>query len=288
MQYRRLIGWQCAAVALAGALQAPAHAHPGADLITRINAYRAAPGSCPGRVPQRLAPLQAEPALAKVRIGRGTILEVALEQVGYFAEHAEAISLSGPADEQAAMALLRPRYCMTLLNPRFSAIGANRTGDGWQLVLARPIQAIELGNWRDEGRAIVDAINRVRAAPRACGEAHFAPAPPLVWNEALGLAALGHSRNMAQFKYLKHKDTEGHEVGYRAGQAGYRWRSIAENIASGFNTVDDAVASWLGSPGHCANIMNPSVTETGAAYDINRARKPGTVYWTQVFGLPLR
>ena len=34
--------------------------------------------------------------------------------------------------------------------------------------------------------------------------------------------------------------------------------------------------------------MNPRLTETGAAYEINAARLPGTVYWTQVFALPLR
>ena len=290
MRYPKSSRWQCVAGALACALTttAQAQAGPGAQLVARINAYRAAPGHCPGRAPQDLAPLQSEAALARVQIGRGTILELALENVDYLAQHAEAISLSGPPNAQAAMALLQPRYCMTLLNPHFSAIGVTRAGDSWQVVLARPMQAIELGNWRDEGRAVLDAINLVRAAPRTCGEAHFPPAPPLAWNEELGLAALGHSRNMATFAYLKHKDTDGHEVGYRAEQAGYRWRSIAENIASGFNTVDQAVASWLDSPGHCANIMNPTVTETGAAYAINTARKPGTVYWTQVFGLPLQ
>jgi hypothetical protein len=35
---------------------------------------------------------------------------------------------------------------------------------------------------------------------------------------------------------------------------------------------------WLGSPGHCANIMNPDFTEMGGAvYE---------TYWTTVFGKP--
>lgn len=288
MQLLNLMKWQGAAGVVASLMLpcCPAQAAAGEQMITLINAYRSAPGRCPGRPLQKLAPLQAQAALARVRIGRGTFLELALEHVGYLSEHAEAISLSGPPDEQAAMALLVPRYCVTLLDPQFTAIGATRNGDGWQVVLARPVQPIELRDWRDEGHAILDAVNVVRSSPRTCGEAQFGPAGPLTWNPALGEAALVHSRDMATLKYFKHQDKEGREVGYRAEQGGYRWRSIAENIASGFNSANEAVASWLTSPGHCANIMSPNMLDMGAAYDINRARKPGTVYWTQVFGVP--
>jgi uncharacterized protein YkwD len=48
--------------------------------------------------------------------------------------------------------------------------------------------------------------------------------------------------------------------------------------------VKEVVAGWIDSPGHCANLMNPAFTEMGAGYEINRARLPGFVYWTQVFG----
>ena len=72
----------------------------------------------------------------------------------------------------------------------------------------------------------------------------------------------------------------------RATAAGYRWVRVGENIASGQRTVEDAVASWLDSPGHCANIMNPAFTEMGAAYAINPQSRNRTAYWTQVFGAP--
>jgi uncharacterized protein YkwD len=75
-------------------------------------------------------------------------------------------------------------------------------------------------------------------------------------------------------------------VGDRALQAGYRWRRIAENIAAGQESGDEAVAGWLASPGHCANIMNGRFTEMGAAYAIHNARESPRVYWTQVFGAP--
>ena len=61
---------------------------------------------------------------------------------------------------------------------------------------------------------------------------------------------------------------------------------MGENIAFGQHTPQQAVASWLDSPGHCANIMNARFTEMGAAYGIAAEKRSGIVYWTQVFGRP--
>ncbi|HCJ28080.1 MAG TPA: hypothetical protein DHV63_01935, partial [Pseudomonas sp.] len=58
-----------------------------------------------------------------------------------------------------------------------------------------------------------------------------------------------------------------------------------ENIAAGQGSAEQAVSSWLASPGHCQNIMNPGFTEMGAAYATN-PRSAATIYWTQVFGTP--
>lgn len=276
-----------ALAALAAFATPPAQAQNSDALVALINAYRAsAPRDCPLRPPQHLAPLAAEPALARVRIGRGTILEAALYSAGYPSEHAEAISLVGARDEQAAMDAIRVRYCSTLLNPQFTAVGAARVADGWQIVLARPSRQVRLGEWAVEGKAILEQVNAVRAAGRSCGGQQFEPAPPLAWSDTLGYAALAHSRDMVRMKKLTHEGKSGSMVADRAEAEGYRWRSIAENIASGFVTGGEALESWLMSPGHCANIMNPFLSEMGAAYDINTARKPGTVYWTQVFGTP--
>lgn len=91
---------------------------------------------------------------------------------------------------------------------------------------------------------------------------------------------------MAAHRHFAHTGTDGSEVGMRATRAGYRWRMIGENIAAGQNSAREAVASWIESPGHCANLMNPAFTEMGAGYGISRARMPGFAYWTQVFGMP--
>ena len=59
-----------------------------------------------------------------------------------------------------------------------------------------------------------------------------------------------------------------------------------ENIAAGSQmTPETAVAGWIRSPGHCANLMNPGFSEMGAAFAVD-ARSEMGVYWTQAFGAP--
>jgi uncharacterized protein YkwD len=55
---------------------------------------------------------------------------------------------------------------------------------------------------------------------------------------------------------------------------------VAENIAMGQRSSKEAVGDWMSSPGHRANILNPSHRRIGvAAY-----RTPsGTIYWCQQF-----
>lgn len=291
---RRALAVVCAGVAAgafaplpAAALPAPAY---GADqLVAMINAYRAAPGSCDSRAAAPLAPLQPHPALSRVRIGPATFIEHALETVGYAAEQAESVSVTGPEDAQAAMNVLRQQYCRALLNPRFSAVGSYRSGNEWTVVLARPappLPSLTFPDWRDAGKAILDEVNAARASARRCGNQHFPPAPPLSWNPALGQAALGHSRDMAARRYFSHTGKDGSKAAERAQRAGYQWLRVGENIAFGQNSPGEAVAGWLDSPGHCANIMNAGFTDMGAAYGIAAEQRAGIIYWTQVFGRP--
>ncbi|MES2758474.1 MAG: CAP domain-containing protein [Pseudomonadota bacterium] len=275
--------------AMLAAASVPAHAQQRDQLAALINAYRAAPASCDGRRASPAPPLAPHPALANVRVATGAFLDQVLERAGYPVARAEAISVSGPADARAAMAAIEQKYCRTLLSTDFSAVGASHSGDGWLIVLARPAgpaASTLLGDTRDVGKAILAGVNAARAAGQTCGEMQFAAAAPLAWNGALGDAALSHSVDMASQRFFKHQGKDGRLVGDRATQAGYRWRRIGENIASGLDSSDEAVAGWLSSPGHCANIMSPNFTEMGAAYAVDAARQNARVYWTQVFGAP--
>jgi len=133
-------------------------------------------------------------------------------------------------------------------------------------------------------RAILAATNRARASARTCGTQTFPAAPPLTSNAALDQAALAHSSEMAALRYFSHQGKDGSQVGDRATRAGYAWRHIGENIASGMRTPEEAVAGWVASPGHCANLMNAAFTSLGSGFSQTPAT--GIVFWTQVFGLP--
>jgi uncharacterized protein YkwD len=268
-----------AALLPARAMALPAHAPHAPNLAALVNAYRAAPGTCAGLPASPMPPLAVEAALSQIRIASGTFLEPALERAGYPVEHAEALFVSGATDAAEAMQVLREKYCARLLGGDISAIGTIRAADGWHVVLARP-ERRELPAPEGVGEQTLAAVNAARAAPRRCGDRHFDAAPPLRLNRALDAAALSHSEYRAQVRLFSHRQKNGSEVGDRARRAGYRWRTIGENIASGQRTAREAVEGWLDSPGHCANIMNAAFAEMGVGYAVNPAR--GTLYWTQV------
>jgi uncharacterized protein YkwD len=263
---------------------ASAHAQNDSRLVALINAYRAAPDACDGARPVPVRSLKSSPALGRVRIGPGAFPEYALERVGYDAAQVEVIYTRGAQDADDVMETIRQPYCRVLLNAAYSDIGASRQGDEWTIVLARPLLPITLPEQSVVGREILAAVNAARAVPRRCGERDFGAAAPLVWDDALGAAALAHSRDMAARRHFAHQGSDGSEVATRATRAGYSWKLIGENIAAGQPTAQEAVAGWIDSPGHCANLMNPTFTGMGAGYAISRAKMPGFVYWTQVFG----
>lgn len=258
------------------------------DLAKLINAYRAAPADCAGQQAPA-ARLQPHPALSAVRIRSGELLSWALEQQGYAAEHAEGIAITGPTDANAAMAAAVERYCGTLRTPSFRHLGVIRNGNAWQIVLAKPAPPPKpppppLPSLEDTGREALAAVNRARATSRMCGSVPYPPAPPLVLDAQLGRAALAHSRDMAFHAVLSHESSTGERVAARARAAGYGFSGIGENIAVGQRSVDEVIASWLASPGHCANIMQASFSAMGVAWatDTLRARP----YWTQVLARP--
>jgi uncharacterized protein YkwD len=57
-------------------------------------------------------------------------------------------------------------------------------------------------------------------------------------------------------------------------------RPVAENIAMGQPDSQQAVRSWMNSPGHRANILNPGHGRIGVAAYRTVA---GTIYWCQQF-----
>ncbi|QCI11875.1 CAP domain-containing protein [Pseudomonas putida] len=262
----------------------PAHASGERQLVAAINDYRAQPQRCEGRRVQTLAPLTLRSNLV-VPVGYGGGLREGLKAAGYQAVKVRAIRLIGAEDAEEAFAMLENDYCSALLDNQFADIGVSRVRSEWRVVLARPVLDAQLGDQRSASKALLAQVNAARAKPRLCGRQRFAAARPLTWNGALGTAAQRHSRAMANDNFFAHRDPDGDLPADRAWDAGYRGRQIGENIAAGQGSPSKAMAGWLASPGHCANLMNPMFTQVGAAFAEN-ARSDEGVYWTMVFGAP--
>ncbi|WP_166359703.1 CAP domain-containing protein [Pseudomonas akapageensis] len=265
-------------------LTSPAHARGERQLVDAINDYRAAPQRCEKRSARALTPLALKSKLA-LPIGDDGSLRETLKDSGYQAVSVRSIRVVGAEDADAAFDMLERRYCGALLDAQFADIGVSRDDDEWQVVLARPLIDGHMGDPRAAAKTLLAQVNAARARPRLCGRQRFAAARPLTWSAALGTAAQQHSRDMASDNYFAHEDPDGDMPADRAWGAGYRGRKIGENIAAGQGSPNQAMAGWLASPGHCANLMNPMFTQVGAAYAANSRSDKG-VYWTMVFGAP--
>ncbi|WP_313713785.1 CAP domain-containing protein [Pseudomonas sp.] len=262
----------------------PAQASGERQLLAAINDYRAQPQRCEGRRTLNATPLALKANLA-LPVGYAGRLREGLQATGYQAVKVRSIRLVGAQDAEQAFAMMRSDYCSALLDNQFADIGIRRARNDWQVVLARPVLDAQLGDERSASKALLMQVNAARAKPRLCGRQRFAAARPLTWSTALGTAAQRHSRAMANENFFAHRDPNGDLPADRAWDAGYRGRQIGENIAAGQGSPSKAMAGWLASPGHCANLMNPMFTQVGAAYVAN-ARSDEGVYWTMVFGAP--
>jgi uncharacterized protein YkwD len=260
----------------------PAQAGAERQLVEAINDYRAHPEDCARRPAQRLSPLALKSSLA-LPIGYGAGLRDRLKASGYQAVTVRSIRVVGAQDADEAFEMLQGDHCAALLDNQYADIGVTRSRSEWQVVLARPVLDSQVSDPRSVGKTLLAQVNAARAKPRLCGRQRFAAARPLAWNASLGAAAQGHSKAMAYGNYFSHRDPDGDTAADRARAAGFRGRQIGENIAAGQGSPNKAMAGWLASPGHCANLMNPMFTQVGAAYAMD-ARSDQGVYWTMMFG----
>lgn len=87
--------------------------------------------------------------------------------------------------------------------------------------------------------------------------------PALTIDPSLMNSARNHAQYMTLSRQLVHTN-----------------QPVAENIATGQASSDEAVNCWMNSPGHRANILNGSYRRIGAA----AYRTPeGQIFWCQQF-----
>jgi uncharacterized protein YkwD len=126
--------------------------------------------------------------------------------------------------------------------------------------VAAAVTAPDLASAR---QTILTETNAARAA---------AGLPALTEDAELDAIAQACSELQAANGVMAH--CEDYATKYPAG-----WTRAAENVASG-QSVADVVDAWLASPGHQANILDPSTTHIGIGYAVGA---DGRTYFTQDF-----
>ena len=118
--------------------------------------------------------------------------------------------------------------------------------------------------------------------------------PQLRWVDKLGVVARAHSEDMTKRAYFSHDTPEGLGPSERIERVGYNcWKDthygVAENITNVLvdesldRMANDAVQSWLTSPGHRTNLLGKQYDRTGIGASFGRWRGYSAVYVTQVF-----
>jgi uncharacterized protein YkwD len=101
--------------------------------------------------------------------------------------------------------------------------------------------------------SLIVAINAVR---------NLHALPKLRLDRRLARAARSHSRDMLRNHYFDHGNFGGRMAAFHV-----RGHYFAENLvwSSGVMSANAAVAEWLASPPHRANLLNPSLRRVGVA-----------------------
>lgn len=85
----------------------------------------------------------------------------------------------------------------------------------------------------------------------------------LALNNTLSQAAQSKANDMAARNYWSHTTPDGIEPWQFMSSAGYSYALAGENLAYGFATSSDAIAGWMNSPGHRANILKAGYQDVG-------------------------
>jgi len=124
-------------------------------------------------------------------------------------------------------------------------------------------------------------INALRAQSQVCGAQSMPAVAAVQWNSKLEVAAARHSQDMAANTNMDHTGSDGSTPFTRMQDAGYSFTYANENVAYGQSGIDEVLAAWMNSDGHCVNIMAAQSTHTAAACTIG---SDGRKYWTLVGG----
>ena len=172
-------------------------------------------------------------------------------------------------------------------NPRS---GARRTRRGWLLAVLALVLISTFGlagsggaatAYDDEELKFVGLINDYREENGL---------RPVILSDILAVAAERHSKDMAEYGFFAHDTAQssyypaGSKPWDRMGAEGYGHNTAkGENLAVGYETAEEAMQAWKGSPSHNAAMLDGNYRVMGVA----RINDPESVhgwYWTTDFG----
>lgn len=204
--------------------------------------------------------------------------------VGYAMTQLASIHLQGFRSDRELHSMLAQRSCKIVGDADARDAGYFQRGNEvWILIGAA---RGDPGDAVAASRRALALVNKARSHSRQCGDEWFAATAPLMLNPLLSKAAQAHSDEMARLRYVDHQGKDASTPATRIGNTGYAWKRVGENVAAGEGNVDLVIEDWLGSPHHCANIMDRKFTEMGIAFASNKDDQQYGVYWTQTFGTP--
>lgn len=150
------------------------------------------------------------------------------------------------------------------------------------LLVVGPAAALDtrLGRTEITRASVLEAMNAIRAGHGL---------PPLHDDRRLDAAAEDRMRDMENAGYWSHVSPDGRTPFALLPIHGYLYSIVGENLASGFETTEILLASWMESPGHRDNILSPLFQDCGMAIidgsTVGRASGRSVVV---LFGRPAR
>lgn len=105
---------------------------------------------------------------------------------------------------------------------------------------------------------------------------------PLALDPRLVQAASDRATDMFARHYFNHVSPDGAQPFDAALRRGYDYVKIGENLAAGQRSAREVVADWMQSPGHRANVLEPSFADCGIAIVAGRPDVAGARGYTFV------
>jgi uncharacterized protein YkwD len=222
-----------------------------------------------------------------------------LERYGYEPFHVSEVMAEVDAGSDAAAAIRGwrrdgPDTFEELMRSEFRDIGSGaatieRAADG-----DRRVYVVVVGrSWPDlfaERTAPLRDLARVRSAmvQRVNEERRTERRPPLRLDARLSRAAQDYAERMLREGFYGHQSPEGGNVLHRARDASYPVSAVAENLALGPWTVEEAIEGWMNSPGHRRNLLDLDYRDLGIGLAFGRGLgdQGWQLIWVQVFGQP--